>query len=116
MKKKQIFVFTLISLFLLCACITFFSNFNGLNNFAAYVPQKEEEKNDWSVVSAIKENDSLQKIQVIYQEKYGAEKTIYCKVVFENIKTGEYKCLSPEIGTLVLQKSNLNSFKISRIK
>lgn len=79
-----------------------------------YVRQQSSiEKNDWSVFSTSKDSSFL---KVSYQEKYGFEKTVYCKVIFENTKTGEYKCISPELGCLILQKSNLNSFKVTEVK
>jgi len=84
-----------------------------ISNVTVYQDSTNIEPNDWVQSTSIKPEDSLNIIKVDYQEKYGSEKTAYCMCVFENSKTGEYKCVSPKLGSLVLQKSNLISFQFT---
>jgi hypothetical protein len=82
-----------------------------VNNFKDSLQNNQPIKeNDWVFFASIKPEDSLNVLKVTYQEKYGLEKEIYCTAVFENKKTGEYKCIAPWMPNHVLQKSNLISF------
>jgi len=102
-------VWIMVSLLVLIIAITIFYNWNRYSGNVVVFEEKPI-KNDWVVLVSVKPEDTMKVIEVKYQEKYGLEKTAICKAVFENSKTGEYKCISPEIGSLILQKSNLNSF------
>lgn len=110
-KKIYVTIFTAIGLVLLINCVTFFYNANKPLNVTSFEIKQDQtlDKNVWKVLS-FSESHYL---KVFYKEKYGVEKKCLCKVVFENTKTGEYKCISPEIKSLVLQKDNLILFKIS---
>ena len=84
----------------------------SIANFKDSAIQKDQAipDNDWKFFASIVPGDSLNILKVVYQEKYGSEKTIYCTAVFENDKTGEYKCIAPWLPNCTLQQSNLNSF------
>jgi hypothetical protein len=109
-KKIIISIATFVVLFLICAVVTICYNYNN-GSTPNIVTDVIIDKNDWDLVVSVGSEDSCKFVEVCYQEKYGMEKTILCKVVFENLKNGEYKCVSADLGNLVLQKSNLNSFK-----
>jgi len=88
-------------------------NYNIGTQIAVLVEPKIE-KNDWIVLTSIKSDDTLNIIEVCYQEKYGLERVVFCTAIFENQKLGEYKCISPTLN-LILQKSNLNSFQTKTV-
>lgn len=111
MKNSKIW--TIICVILLCFIITLVYNWDRILGTLSVFEEQTLEKNDWVSIQSIKLEDSLNVIKITYQEKYGLERTFYCKAVFENIKTAEYKCVAPWLGSLLLQKSNLNSFQTS---
>lgn len=108
MNKKSILVIAIILLIGAVTTISYNYNKGSTSTSVVNVP---EEKNPWDLVMSVGPNDSNKFVEVIYQEKYGLEKIVSCKAVFENVKAGEYKCISASLGNLILQKSNLNSFK-----
>jgi hypothetical protein len=64
------------------------------------------EKNDWELESSATSDKVL---KVKYQEKYGAEKTVYCMAVFYNSKTRVYKLDAPWFQSVTLEQENLVS-------
>lgn len=110
MSKKIISILTIVAILLIIVGTTLLFNKDRIFNVNTFETKQDQtlDNNDWVPIASTK---SI--LEVTYQEKYGLEKTILCKAVFENNKTKEYKCISPELGSLILQKANLNSFKIS---
>jgi hypothetical protein len=111
MTKKFVMWLSLGVIILLCIFVTVAYNWNNITigNIATKT-KLTDTVNVWIALSST-EKDS---IKVTYQEKYGIEKTLYCSAIFENNKTGEYKCVAPWLGNIVLQKSNLNSFTYNK--
>ena len=68
---------------------------------------------EWKVEYYSEKPDSID-LKVTYQEKYGLERVVFCKAVFSNSKTNQYKLISPEVS-LILEKSNLISLKVEKI-
>jgi len=64
---------------------------------------------DWAVVSGVSNPDSFNLI-VTYQEKYGSERTVFCKALFSNTKTKQFKLVSPESSS-ILEMDNIVSIK-----
>ena len=60
-------------------------------------------KNDWSPVCFVKLDDSLNVIEVHYIKKHEPENVVYCKAVFVNRKTREYKCDAPWAKNFLIQ-------------
>ena len=112
MKVSKIWIAVAIVVVVILTTIVYNWNRNP-GSFSIFEGPKIEQ-NDWTPFASIQPNDSLNVLKVVYQEKYGSEKTIYCKVIFDNTKTAEYKCVAPWLD-LILEKSNLNSFKFSTI-
>ena len=114
---KARFVWFVITFVVFIAAITIYYNQSSINlvNFKVQDDVKIE-PNDWQAIQFIDSKDTSSVIKVVYQEKYGSEKTILCNVIFENIKTNEYKCTSPWSEKLVLQKSNLNSISYNIVR
>jgi hypothetical protein len=110
---KNVKIWSIIGIVSMCLIITLFYNWDTTIGSLSVFQEQTEDKNDWVVIQSIK--DSLSVIKITYQEKYGIEKSAYCMVVFENVKTAEYKCIAPWLGSLLLQKSNLNSFQTSMV-
>lgn len=111
MTKSLTIWLTLGSIIAVCVIVIVVYNWNNITVGNITVnTQLNDTVNAWTALAST-EKDS---IKVIYQEKYGAEKVLYCRVIFENNKTGEYKCVAPWLGNVILQKSNLNSFTYSR--
>jgi hypothetical protein len=89
--------------------------------YEAKTPEKEKQvgqiKNtgdeDWKVISFAANPDSFY-VRVTYQEKYGSEKSIFCKAVFINDKSQQYKLISP-LGTIILEKSNIVSISYNQV-
>jgi hypothetical protein len=107
MSKK---VWAAVAIVLLIVIIIVSYNWDKMSFNVNVFQEPKIEKSDWTVVTSVKPEDTSHVLVVTYQEKYGLERTVQCKAVFENVKTAEYKCVSPELGSLLLQKSNLNSF------
>jgi hypothetical protein len=111
---KNIKIWTIVGISLLLVVITVSYNWNRIIGTFSVFEEPKIEKNDWTPLSSIRVEDSLKIIKVVYQEKYGIEKVVCCMAIFENIKTGEYKCIAPWLN-LILQKSNLNSFQFETV-
>jgi len=112
MKVKLISLIAIIVL-IVVVVIVYNCNRNTFTNITVF--DQNVGKNEWDLVSSISPEDSLNILKVTYQEKYGMLRVIFCKVIFDNKKTAEYKCLSAEFGSVILQKSNLVSFKFEKV-
>ena len=56
------------------------------------------DKSEWRLVSSIPAGDTSKAIKVSYKDEVGLSTyTILCAIVWENIKTGNYKCTAPWI-------------------
>jgi len=84
--------------------------------YVGVLPQSTQntviEKNDWELESSATSDKVL---KVKYQEKYGAEKTVYCMAVFYNSKTRVYKLDAPWFQSVTLEQENLASKDIMLI-
>ena len=78
----------------------------------SYIDQPE-----WSIRSFIAPNDSNYVLRITYTDEMGlVNKAYFCKVVFENKKTREYKLVAPWIdNAIILQKTNILSDRIDKI-
>jgi hypothetical protein len=111
---KNIKIWTIVGISLLLVIITVSYNWDRIIGTFSVFEEPKIEKNDWVTFSSINPDDTLNVLKVVYQEKYGLEKTIFCKAIFDNTKTAEYKCVAPWLS-LILQKSNLNSFQFETV-
>jgi hypothetical protein len=69
---------------------------------------------DWIVENQVSD-PSKYVLQVIYREKYGAEKTIYCMVLFRNDKTRQYKAVAPWLKDVVVQMENITGKEATEV-
>jgi len=101
---------------LFVVAITIYQNWPAINLMNLKMQDEVKiEPNDWQVVQSIDLNDSLRVIKVVYQEKYGSERIVFCNAIFENKKTSEYKCIAPWLEGLVLEKSNVNAITYNKV-
>ena len=73
--------------------------------------EKEIEANEWQPKKTASESKL---IKVVWDQKYGARKTEYCKVVFENKKRKLYKLIAPGLE-IVIEQSNINDITFEAI-
>ncbi len=73
------------------------------------------EPNEWQAYKYIDLADSTHVYRVIWTQKYGATQVAYCKVVFKNDKTGQYKLVAPWTGGVEIERSNMDDISFDRI-
>jgi len=71
----------------------------------------------WSLRASISPDDTINVLKMSFTDELGLiTKSYYCKVIFENTKSREYKLVAPWIkGAIVLQKTNILSDKIETV-
>jgi len=68
-----------------------------------------EDESDWVIHASVPPTDTVNVIKFTYTAEMGlVQKTVYCMVVWENNKTGQYRLIAPWIDKFVtIQKANL---------
>jgi hypothetical protein len=60
--------------------------------------------NDWASFAYVEPQDSIHILEVCTEDS-NSSKLIYCKAVFKNIKTGQFKCIAPWIDNGIFVSS-----------
>jgi len=94
-------------------------NYNKL--WGAYMnnsTQVDSQENEWSLLSYIQPDDLENALAVIYKDEMGFNNhVVYCMVIWESKKTGDYKCTASWIDKFeLIKKSNILSIKIDIVK
>lgn len=73
------------------------------------------EPNAWQPYKAIDPDDSTHALRVVWAQKYGEVKTVYCKVVFRNDKEKQYKLVAPWLSGFDIERQNMDDIKFEKI-
>lgn len=73
------------------------------------------ETNPWKPYLGISENDTDNVIEVVWDQKYGATKKSYCKAVFQNEKTHQYRLIAPWMESITIECQNTNDINFNKI-
>ena len=92
-----------------------FNRFQYFGTDFKAVPEPKPVTNEWMPYKAIDPDDSLNVLSVTWTEKYGETKTVYCKVVFKNDKEKQYKLVAPWLGTVDIERANMDDIRFDRI-
>lgn len=63
---------------------------------------------DWVVEFSVPIGDTCNVVKVGYTQKYGTYVELYCKAVFNNSKTGQYKFVAPWLDGALVERSNMD--------
>ena len=90
---------------------------NSNNHLGSYdtLDTSEVETNPWQPYKYLTESDSDYVFEVIWDQKYGATKTAYCKAIFKNIKTNQYELIAPWLNSVTIEAQNTNDLKINKV-
>lgn len=69
-------------------------------------------QNEWELHKSAGDEEAL---VVQWDQKYGATKTVYCKVIFYSKKTKQFKLVGKWMETVLIEASNTNDLKITKI-
>lgn len=73
------------------------------------------EANPWIPHVAIPVEDSDSLYEVTWDQKYGATKIAYCKCIFRNEKTGDYRLIAPWTSFITIEAQNTNNVKVVKV-
>jgi hypothetical protein len=73
------------------------------------------EAGEWQPTKAIDPADSTHVYRVIWTQKYGDTKVAYCKIVFKNDKTGQYKLVAPWTSGIEIERSNMDDIQFDKL-
>ena len=110
-------------LFLLVACVLFC---DGSDRDYVKVAERYSSENstqidahlnEWRLVGSVGIDDTLTALAITFSSEIGLDQsTVFCRAIWEDKKTGDYKCTAPWIGNFYLiKKSNLLFISIDRV-
>jgi hypothetical protein len=71
--------------------------------------------NDWKTVIAIASDDTTNVIKIGYDQKYGSHIEFYCKAMFRNDKTNQYKFIAPWMVGTEVERANIDAITYDRV-
>lgn len=71
--------------------------------------------NPWQEYISIPAEDTGKVFEVTWDQKYGATRREFCRAIFKNDKSMQYKLVAPWITSIIIQLSNTNNIKIVKI-
>jgi len=87
---------------------------NGLVNFTSR-DSSSTEVSPWILFNSISADDTDGLYEVIWDQKYGTTKKVYCKAIFKNDKTNQFKLIAPWLEALIIESQNTNDMKINKV-
>lgn len=82
-----------------------------------YTQDVKIEENEWKVISSIKPEDTTNILKVMYKDEIGLQtQYVYCKIIWQSRKSGDYKCTAPWMDKFkIIKSSNILELDIHTI-
>lgn len=90
---------------------------NSSNPLVGYVERDSTviEENSWRPYLSISDKSNDEIYEVVWDQKYGVTKTMYCVVVFRNESIKQYKLIAPWLDGAIIEYQNTNDIKFKKV-
>lgn len=90
---------------------------NSSNPLVGYVERDSTviEENSWRPYLSISDKSNDEIYEVVWDQKYGVTKTMYCVVVFRNESAKQYKLIAPWLDGAIIEYQNTNDIKFKKV-
>ena len=93
-------------------------NNNSSNHLGNFTVQDTliVDTNPWKPYLSISSEDTGNVYEVVWDQKYGATKKMYCMAVFRNDQTKQYKLIAPWLTGIIIEEQNTNNIRFNRVE
>jgi hypothetical protein len=71
--------------------------------------------NDWKALKFVETNDTTHVYKVTWSQSWGAPMTAYCKAIFINDKSRQYRLVAPWFSAIDLERANIDDIKFELV-